>query len=442
MPALLCVFPHLEMGGADKFNLDLLRFLHARGWSIQIATTLPARHRWHDQFAPLATTILDLAAFPPHEQPARLVQQAITGQPDVVLLSNSELGYAVLPYLRAHLPTSAVLDFCHMEEEAWDGGGYPRMSLRAAPWLDQQVVSSEHLRQWMLERGGDASAISVCTTNIDSSLWHPGDNRLAVRAQLGLPPDAPVVLYPARLERQKQPLLAAAVIRDTLAHVPAAHVLVAGNGLFGGYMRGFVRHHRLGQVHLLGAVPNSQVHDLLAASDVLLLPSEMEGISLAVYEAMAMGVVPLSADVGGQRELVTADTGVLIGRGPSERAAYVAALTRLLRDEPYRAGLAHAARDRVATAFRLEHMGACMLDAFSSAGQRARRRAPGIDRHTAYVAAQQAASIAANYRAIALDTPDATMRTRLRRAYWQQIDNGAWWMAEIGEHLRGILRRQ
>jgi len=49
-----------------------------------------------------------------------------------------------------------------------------------------------------------------------------------------------------------------------------------------------------------------------AASDVLLLPSANEGVALVVYEAMAAGLLVMTTAVGGQAEVVTNQTGVLL----------------------------------------------------------------------------------------------------------------------------------
>src|SRR5207253_6957413 len=111
------------------------------------------------------------------------------------------------------------------------------------------------------------------------------------------------------------------------------------------WLRYFVRWHRLGgHVRLLGDVPHQRVRELLTASDLLLLPSEREGIALTLYEALATGVVPVAADVGGQRELVTPECGVLVPHGAHELAAYVDALQQLIEDPARRAQMAQAGR--------------------------------------------------------------------------------------------------
>ncbi len=65
----------------------------------------------------------------------------------------------------------------------------------------------------------------------------------------------------------------------------------------------------------VGALPNPRLRDLMAAADILFLPSAWEGIAQSIYEAMAAGLVVVGADVGGQRELVTPDCGYLLSPG-------------------------------------------------------------------------------------------------------------------------------
>jgi len=101
------------------------------------------------------------------------------------------------------------------------------------------------------------------------------------------------------------------------------------------------------------------MQEFLAASDIFFLPSKMEGIAVTIYEAMAMGVVPVSADVGGQRELVTSECGVLIKRGKEQEEvmAYTDVLERLIKSPELRDSMGKAARDRVCSHFKIEQLG-------------------------------------------------------------------------------------
>lgn len=436
-PTICCIVPWLELGGADKFNLDLLGQLNARGWRVSIITTLPARHAWRAAFAARCDDIVDIGALPAAQQTPALLHALLERNPDVVMLSHSTLGYVALPLIRVQVPRATCVDYCHIVEP--DGAGYPAMSIAQRHLLDRQIVSSEHLRDWMLARGAEPGCVRVCTTNIDTATWSATpDDRARIRAELNIASDAPVLLYAGRLERQKQPILATQVFRSIMKSEPATRVLVAGDGKFSTYMhRALQRWGMQQQVQMLGAVANERVRELLAASDVFFLPSEAEGISLAIYEAMAMGVVPVSAAVGGQAELVTPDCGVLVPGGPDQQAQYTAALLRLIRAPGMLHAMGQRARQHVEQHFSLTEMGDCMHAALQNAISAPRAQVTAADVATALAASQR---VARHDAEIYCAATRASLGTRARGVYWQLFAERAWWLLPYAEQARRTLR--
>ena len=108
---------------------------------------------------------------------------------------------------------------------------------------------------------------------------------------------------------------------------------------------------------MLGAIPSEEMRMLMSAVDILLLPSQAEGVALVLFEAMSMGVVPVATDVGGQRELVTPECGRLVAWGPSLAESLVEALDSLLTDPTARARMAAQGRARVEGQFELKQTG-------------------------------------------------------------------------------------
>lgn len=441
-PTLLCIYPWLAMGGADKFNLDMLSQLRARGWRTLVVTTLAHSHPWKPQFAAVCDEIIDLGALPPETQASRMLELLSERQPGWVLSSNSNFGYCMLPAMRARHPAAVYLDYNHTVDPDNPKGGYPAQSIAMATDLDLQLVSSHPLRDWMLERGGASERIRVCTTNIDPQDWDPARfDRAALRAKQGIAPDAFVGLFPARLEHVKRPPLAIALMRAVVQQVPGARFLIAGDGTYSGFLESYIRSHGLGQqIQMLGSVSNQRMRELLALSDVLLLPSRMEGLSLAIYEAMAMGVVPVSVAAGGQAELVTPECGILVPHGPQEQQQYTQALLELARHRPRLTAMARAARERVAGQFRLDQMGnrihALLYEAQTLHEQQPRPLRGADDVQEAI---EQASSMAA--RDAAWTQPQRvdtnSPRRRLRNLYWWLVARGAWWLVPLAERLRG-----
>ena len=374
-PRLLLIVPWLAMGGSDKFNLDLLGQLVRRGWEVTIATTLSSDHPWLAQFARLTPDIFILHHFlRPADYPRFLRYLVHSREMDAVLVSHSEFGYQLLPYLRAHFPRLPLLDFCHIEEEAWKNGGYPQMSVTYQETLDRSLVSSEHLKGWMVRRSADPDTIQVCHTNIDADYWQPDPERgRRVRQRYDIAESTPLIVFVGRICAQKQPkVLAQTALR--LAQANADFVLaVAGDGPDFDWLKTFIRKNGLArQVRLLGTLPNDDIRSLLAATDIFFLPSEWEGIALSVYEAMACGVPVVGADVSGQAELVTPECGILIGRGSEEDEArqYATALARLLDEPEQRKTMGQKGRQRIQDHFRLEQMTDTILAAYEAARQK------------------------------------------------------------------------
>ena len=208
------------------------------------------------------------------------------------------------------------------------------MSVTYQDMLDRQLVTSQHLKGWMEKRGADPTAIDVCYINIDAEYWRPDPDRgRHTRQRLEIEDTTPVILFAGRVHEEKQPKVWRRRLLSSRRPPLILYSSWQANGPDLGWLQTFVRENRLArQVHLLGAVPNAEIRDLLAAADIFFLPSRWEGIALSFYEALACGVPVVGANVGGQAELVTPECGVLIERGEEAEEAqhYATVLAQLI----------------------------------------------------------------------------------------------------------------
>jgi len=153
----------------------------------------------------------------------------------------------------------------------------------------------------------------------------PQRSREAVGAELGAG-GRPVVLAVGRLAPQKgYPLLLDAA-RGWVARRPVPLVVVAGEGPLRGGMEARIAAEGL-PVRLLGH--RSDVADLLAAADVVVLPSRWEARALVAQEALRAGTPLVATAVGGVPELV-GEAASLVPYG--DPAALAAAVSGLLDD--------------------------------------------------------------------------------------------------------------
>ena len=374
-PRALFLLPWLTLGGSDKVNLDLVEQLTQRhGYEISVATTMTGDQSRMPLFAQFTTDIFVLQHFLRLVDYPRFLRYLIESrQIDVVLMSHSHLGYQLLPYLRAHCPRATYVDYCHIEVEQWQNGWYPRASVSYNALLDLAIVSSQHLQSWMVARGGDPDRIEVCYTNIDPQGWAPDPQiRERVRRELSISDNVRVILFAGRLCDQKQPRVFGQVMRQLHEKRVEFIALVVGDGEDRAWLEQFIREYDLrASVKLLGATPYSRLPGLMWASDIFFLPSKWEGIALSLFQAMASGLVIVGADVGGQRELVTSDCGILLPRSDeaTEVRRYTETLEQLLRDPARCVALGQCARQRIAERFRGYEMGQRMVDLFQRARQ-------------------------------------------------------------------------
>lgn len=330
---IMFLVPWMVTGGADRVNLDLIEGLAGRGHDITVCATLLADHRWEHQFSRFTPDIFVLPnILHISDYPRFLAYLIQSRQIDTVLITASTIGYQFLPYLRAVSPDVAFVDMCHVEEPHWLNGGHPRFAVGYQDALDLNIVTTRHLAHWMRGRGADGERIRVMYSGIRSaSVPLSADVRGQMRAELNIPAGVPVIVFAGRICEQKRPALLAEIFKAVHEHGSNFQALVIGDGELRSQFEKLLRKYQLtGKVHMLGSVAHQRWLDILVASDILLMPSQYEGISIALLEAMAAGVVPVVAKVGGQDEIVSSEAGMLIPHGANELQEYLDAICRLL----------------------------------------------------------------------------------------------------------------
>lgn len=208
------------------------------------------------------------------------------------------------------------------------------------------------------EFGIPDAKIAIVPNGVDAARFRPDEAaRRALRARLGIPSDAVVLLTAGRLERAKGHHLALRVAAALAEQEFAPRVLVAGSGPDEAWLREQAVSLGLSdRVHYLGHVPHEDMPAVYNAADVaLMLSTHTEAFAYAVIEAMACGLPIVASRVGGIPSAITDEqNGFLVPVG-DVRAAAERALA-LLRDSERRAAVGRAARETVLARFTLERM--------------------------------------------------------------------------------------
>lgn len=237
---------------------------------------------------------------------------------------------------------------------------YLRLEQVAAQWSTRLICLSDELGAEILSHGiGQAEQFRTISLGIDltpyaASPAHVEKARSTLRAELGLPLDAPLIGHISRLAPVKSVktfVQAAALMQQ--AH-PNITFLVIGDGESRARLQALANELKLGnKLRFLGV--RSDIPSLNLALDVVALTSLQEGTPISVIESLAAGRPVVANDVGGVSRLVQHEkTGLLIP--PNDPTAVARALTRVLEQPALAAQWGENGRARMRQEFNVERM--------------------------------------------------------------------------------------
>ncbi len=234
---------------------------------------------------------------------------------------------------------------------------------------EEQVVAAadrliantgEEARDLVEMYGADPRLVQVVPPGVDLDVFTPPpDGKRVVRAELGLPPEAAVLLFAGRIQPLKAPDVLVRAAAEMLTRDPSLRgrlvVVVVGGPSGSGLARPteLVDLARgLGLASVPGVtdvvrfqppVPRERLADWYRAADVVVVPSHSESFGLVAIEAQACGTPVVAARVGGLPTAVSDGfSGLLVeGHDPSRWADV---LGGLLADRPALAALAAGTR--------------------------------------------------------------------------------------------------
>jgi phosphatidylinositol alpha-1,6-mannosyltransferase len=264
------------------------------------------------------------------------------GIPYAVLLHGAEVAIpGRLPVTRpviAHVLRHSVL--------AVSAGGYPAAEAARA-----------------LRRGTMPPVVEI-PPGVDLDRFHPLDpqERTKVRADLGLPPDGPLVVGVSRLVPRK----GMDVLIDASARLrtefPDLTVAISGRGRDADRLANRIAGSDA-PVRLLGGVTDDDLPRLVGAADLFCVPCrnrwlglEQEGFGIVFLEAAAAGVPQVAGASGGVAEAVAdGETGLVVTR-PADAGAVARALAHLLADPDRRDVMGQASRRRAEASFDYDRL--------------------------------------------------------------------------------------
>jgi glycosyltransferase involved in cell wall biosynthesis len=233
-----------------------------------------------------------------------------------------------------------------------------------APFLanyDRVIVFSEIQRDLLIKLGVPGQKVAVIPNGVDEQKYTPGYSSLKYQLRAKY-----LFLYQGRIATEKN--VEALLKAWKYSHMgDDCKLVIVGDGPLRAPLQ--VHYGKEYNIIWLGFVPEEERRiDILRATDVFILPSLVEGLSISLLEAMACGNACLATDAGADGEVLEAGAGIVLNtQGVTTQ---LKTLLPLFRDHPEMTMLlGQKARQRVMERYtlsrnltRLERLYAEILD--------------------------------------------------------------------------------
>lgn len=231
------------------------------------------------------------------------------------------------------------------------------LGIKASGYLSHVTVCvSDSIRSTLIDEYGYPPGRTLTVHNgIDTNFYRrSGHSRAATRIALGLPENAEVVLYVARLSPLKRIDLLLRAVSTLRDRRPRLKCVIVGGGVLEGALKEAARTLQLDSV-VQFAGEREDVRPYYEAADVYTTTSEREGLPLSLAEAMAYELPCIATSIGGHREILSQPgTGELVEPGRPDLMA--GAIDALLSSPGTSRTIGIAARKAVVERFNIERM--------------------------------------------------------------------------------------
>jgi len=305
-PAVLIETRTLDRGGLERVVADMALALRERGFRVAIAVTE------RDGRIGAECRAAGLTVYAPVPGPDAFGQCLEIEQPDLVISHYSTVGAPV-----AAARGIPVIDILH-NAYIWASPAEHRAISANAAHVSKYVAVSEFVRRYAVAKYGIAeSRIVVAPNGIDTDRLMEAASRPphVTRESLGIDPRAYVFLQVASLYGTKAQAHSISAMARIARQYPHARLVLVGSQDDRAYTE-FVRQHirRLGvEDRVLVCGETDSITDYYKLADAFLLSSLTEGWSLAMNEAMLLGLPMILTAVGGAPETIEGgDIGLLV----------------------------------------------------------------------------------------------------------------------------------
>jgi len=180
---------------------------------------------------------------------------------------------------------------------------------------DDIVAVGKHLKQEMMDTFHvPEDKISILNMGVNREVFRP-KNKEEVREQLELSEEDSHLLFVGNIIKQKgisELLEAFTILKEKYSNLHLHMIGSSPDGEFKKYVKEYIEIHAPDHIHLHSSKKQEEIALWMAASDVFVLPSHIEGFGLVALEAMSVHTPVVGTEVGGLKYLLQDSRGILV----------------------------------------------------------------------------------------------------------------------------------
>jgi glycosyltransferase involved in cell wall biosynthesis len=177
-----------------------------------------------------------------------------------------------------------------------------KLIYRKADW----IIAIDQLCNKKAIKNGAEKKTTLLMNAIDIKKYKPDEiSRQLTRQKYGIKPEQYVILFVGRIEKTKGVFRLLNCITHLNSKKVHYHIFLAGDGSYLQNAKNYVEEKKIKDVvTLLGRVDHEKLPSYYNMADVLVLPSDMEGVPMVILESLSCGTPVVASRVGGIPDIV------------------------------------------------------------------------------------------------------------------------------------------
>jgi glycosyltransferase involved in cell wall biosynthesis len=335
LPTVIVIMPFLAVGGAEQIALNVMQELKDQvrfavvsfePFGKELGTTADSFR----DITPLVYTLPDFTREPIFLSWMSYLIERLN--PSALFIKNGTAWiYNSIGLIKKQYPAIRIVDQVYDSQVGWINRYDPAVVM----FTDGHIAEHSKIAGAYIEKGAKPNQVFIIENGIDPQELDPAeystDQLQNLRVKFGLPLSGKVVTFASRLHAQKRPMDFVELARRFSSDTNLSFLMV-GDGPLALQINEQVQ--KIGLRNFYRHSFHKPISDILAITDVLVLPSEFEGMPMIVIQAQCMGKPVVVTDVGNNREVIDRTQGGEVIARIGDVAAIAGAIQRLISDPP------------------------------------------------------------------------------------------------------------